>query len=346
MSIFWIKNLIDICLTATKSKKDLVLENLALRQQLTVLKGRTKRPKLTESDRRFWVELSKAWDKWKSVLIIVQPDTVVKWHQRLAKRNWARKSKRPPGRKPTDPEIVKIIHKLAYENILWGASRIHGELLKLGFQISERTVARYLPKDRPRSQTWSKFLRNHISKTIAIDLFSVFTVGFRQLYGIVIIEHETRKILLTNATYFPNQFWVTQQLLNAFPGECSHKYLISDNDPRFSAFFGQEISDLLGIRNIKTSVGSPWQNGICERVIGTIRRECLDHVVILGPCHLQSILHDFQNYYNEDRTHISISKCTPEGRTTSELINSPSLRKLKISSRISGLHHRYRWNAV
>ena len=179
-----------------------------------------------------------------------------------------------------------------------------------------------------------------------MDLFSVFTVGFRQLYGIVVIEHETRKILLTNTTYFPNQYWITQQLLNAFPGECHHKYLITDNDPSFSEHFGREIHNLLGLKNVKTSIASPWQNGICERAIGTIRRECLDHVIISGPNHLRTILSKFEDYYNEDRTHISLGKDSPSGRRKAESVDLSKIKQLLKSPRVSGLHNRYDWKAA
>ena len=281
------------------------------------------------------------FSNWKSLLAIVQPNTVIKWHRALARKHWKRKSKGPkPGRPKIDKEIQDLIHRMAKENRTWGAGRIYGELKSLGFEISERTVARYLPKNPEKGLSWKSFLKNQCSHIVAIDFFTVFTASFKQLYGLVVIDHKRRKILFTNATFNPSYDWIILQLTQAFPGECPYKYLICDNDKKFAKSMQSDLRSLFQVELKSTSFRSPWQNGICERVIGTIRRECLDHVVIINEGHLRSVLTEYTKYYNENRPHRSLGFFPPVKGHQAVV---GYRKKLAVRSFCNGLHTSYTW---
>jgi transposase InsO family protein len=291
--------------------------------------------------------MRRVYGDWKRSLLFVSPETVIKWHRDFARECWGFLSKRRnPGRPRISDELVELIHKLAVENITWGAGRIHGELMKLGFSISERTVARYLPR-KPSSekqhQSWRTFLTNQASEICSMDFFTEFSVSFRQIYGLILVEHKTRKIIHTAATYYPTREWIIQQLCNAFPGDSERRYLICDNDKKFGKYLAKEREELFQMEIKHTSFRSPWQNGICERTIGSIRREMLNHIIPLGPEHLARLLMNYRDYFNNDRTHRTLHQDTPMGRNSDE----PS-RKLqqKKSARMGGLHHRYYWKSV
>ena len=271
--------------SSLRSQRELALENLALRQQLAVLKCTTKRPKLTNADRVFWVALSRLWTGWQHALILVKPETVIRWHRKGFKLYWTWKSRNRGGRPPIDAELRTLIRRMAGENPTWGAPRIHGELLKLGFEVCEATVSRYMPRRRkPPSQSWRTFLRNHAEDLVSIDFFVVPTATFRILYVFLALEHERRRIVHFNVTAGPSARWTAQQLVNAFPYDSAPKYVIRDRDKIYGAAFVRRVH-AMGIEQVLTAPRSPWQNPYCEHVIGTLRRDCVDHVIVLGEQH-------------------------------------------------------------
>jgi transposase InsO family protein len=323
--------------SSLKSQRKLALENLALRQQLAVLKRTTKRPKLNKVDRAFWVALSRLWPDWQNALILVKPETVVRWHRQGFRLYWRWKSRNRGGRPPIDPEIRSLIRRMARENATWGAPRIHGELLKLGFKVSEATVSRYMPRRRkPPSQNWRSFLRNHARDLVSIDFFVVPTATFRILYVFLVLEHERRRIVHFNVTEGPSARWTGQQLVNAFPYDSAPRYLIRDRDRIYGAAFVRRVR-AIGIEQVLTAPRSPWHNPYCERVIGTLRRECLDHVIVLGEQHLRRILRQYLEYYHGSRTHLALGKDAPEPRER-ESVDGGKVVALPM---VGGLHHRY-----
>jgi len=328
--------------SSMKSQRELALENLALRQQLAVLKRTSKRPKLTQTDRAFWVALCRLWPDWQHALILVKPETVIGWHRKGFKLYWTWKSRSRGGRPRIDEEIRSLIRRMAREDPTWGAPRIHGELLKLGFEISEATVSRYMPRRRkPPSQSWRSFLRNHTLDLVSIDFFVVPTATFRVLYVFLILEHERRRIAHFNVTDAPSAQWTGQQLVNAFPYESAPKHLIRDRDKIYGAAFVRR-AHAMGIEQVLTAHRSPWQNPYCERVIGTLRRECLDHVIVLGEQHLRRILREYLEYYHSSRTHLALDKDAPELREP-ESIDGGKVIALPM---VGGLHHRYTRSAA
>ncbi len=279
--------LLSTARSSLKSQHVLALENLALRQQLAILRRRTKRLQLTKTDRAFWVALSRLWSGWQSTLVIVKPQTVISWHRRDFKLYWTWKSRNKGGRPRVDVTIRCLIRQMANDNATWGAPRIHGELLKLGFDVSEPTVSRYMPRRRkPPSQTWRTFLLNHSKDLVSIDFFVVPTVTFHLLYVFVVLEHERRRIVHINVTDGPSARWTGQQIVNAFPHDSAPKYMIRDRDNLYGANFVRQVR-AMHIEQAITTPRSPWQNPGCERVIGTIRHDCLDHVIALGERHWQ-----------------------------------------------------------
>ena len=318
------------------------MENLALRQQVTALNKERPRPTLADTDRAFWVALRVAWPGWASRLVLVKADTVARWNRDRFRRYWAKISRRRhPGRPRVDAEIRQLIWTMAQDG--WGAPRIHAELTKLGFVVSEVTVSRYLPR-RPAEpeqvKRWVAFLRNHKAAIPAMDLFPVPPVSLRLLYGFFIIEHGRRRILHFNATFHPTAAWVIQQLRDAFPYDSAPKYLIFDRDSIFSAAVVEFIK-VMGTKPIRTSFFSPWQNGTAERWILSCRRELLEHVVIFAERHLVRLVRSYISYYHADRCHLGLAKDTPNARAI-EPQSSPTAKAVALR-RVGGLHHRYEW---
>jgi len=333
------------CLTAFfRSRYNLGLEILALRQQLGVLKRKHPRPRLRIEDRIFWILLCRLWPAWSSVLVIVKPETVVGWHRAGFRLFWRLRSRpRSLGRPKIDAALRALIRRMVGENATWGAPRIHGELLKLGFDVSERTVSRYLLRLYPRDQSrklWAAFLRNHRDVIAAMDFFTVPTLTFRVLYCFFIIEHGRRRILHFNVTEHPTGPWIAQQLREAFPGSRPFRYAILDGDAKF----GHEVADVLtqcGMKPVRTSPARPWQNGVAERWIGSCRRDLLDHVLIFNEAHLRRLVKDYVAYYHTDRTHDGLEKDTPATRPVAPKPTESA--QLVSFPRTGGLHHRYDW---
>jgi len=319
-------------------QKHLALENAALRQQLAVFKRNVPRPKLNNRDRLFWIGLKMIWQGWKSALLIVRPETVISWHRKRFKRYWWRLSQpKQPGRPRTLLEIQKLIHAMASPNPTWGAPRVHGELKKLGFKISERTVSRLMPKKTGNpSQTWMTFLRNHVGQMVSVDCFTVATIQLRVLYVFVILAHDRRRVLHFNVTENPTADWTAQQIVEAFPDDTVTRYLVRDRDGIYGHVFTARVEGL-GIRQVPTSARSPWHNCYAERMIGSIRRECLNHVIVINQRHLRRILKSYFGYYHRWRTHLSLDKDAPESRPVQAL---QAGRIIQIRE-VGGLHHRY-----
>src|SRR5207302_2278802 len=314
------------------------LENLALRHQLAVYKKTVNRPKLLSSDRLFWVALSRVWVGWRQALVIVSPNTVLRWQRRRFREYWARLSARPiAGRPPVNVEIKALVTRMAAANPLWGAPRIHGELLRLGFDVSERTVSRLIPKRRPLpSQTWRTFLANHVCDLVSLDFFTVPTARRRVLFVLVVLAHHRRRVVHFNVTEHPTAAWTAQQLVDAFPDDSAPSYLLRDRDQVYGAQFRHRVKGMQ-IEEVLTAPHSPWQNPFAERLIGSIRRECLNHVVVLGERHLRRILSAYLQYYHRARTHLSLDKDAPGGRPI-----EPPQRGVIIPIReVGGLHYRY-----
>ena len=325
-----------------RSRTDTAIEVLALRQQVAVLKRKRRRPPLNGVDRLFWTVLRSLWSRWREVLVIVRPETVIAWHRAGFRLYWRWRSGRQGGRPKISEEIRSLIRSLANENVDWGAPKIHGELQKLGFVVSERTIARYLRRLHRRNgaKRWLAFLQNHREAIVAFDFFTVPTLTFQLLYCFFVIEHGRRRILHCNVTRHPSADWVVQQLREAFPEAGPYRYVILDHDSKFDA----EVITFLkatGLKPQQTSIQSPWQNGIAERWVGSCRREILDHVIALDERHLLRLMRDYISYYHQDRVHDSLEKDTPDHRP----IEPKPAASANVTSmpRLGGLHHRYAW---
>ncbi len=316
----------------------LVMENLALRQQLLVLRRSTKRPRLRHRDRLFWVTMSHLWRDWRSILTIVKPETVIKWHRQGFKCYWRWKSRsRRVGRPRIEREIRDLIKRLSRENRTWGVPRIQAELHLLGYEVAESTVAKYRVRIRkPPSQTWKSFLQNHAGQIAAIDFFTVPTVTFNILYGFVVLLHDRRQVVHFNVTAHPTARWTAQQMIEAFPEETTPRFLLRDRDSIYGEHFRFRIAGM-GIEEVVTAAQSPWQNPYAERLIGSIRRECLDHLIVLNEKQLRRILREYFGYYNGVRPHQSLQRNAPLPRE----IEPPAKGKIISLPQVGGLHHRY-----
>src|SRR5437870_10405988 len=318
--------------------RQLALENLALRHQLAVYKRTVTRPRLCRTDRFFWVTLARVWAGWRQPLAIVTPDTVLRWQRRRFREHWPRLSGRPTGgRPPVNAEIKTLVTRMAAANPLWGAPRIHGELRKLGIDVAERTVSRLLTKRRtPPSQSWRTFLANHVRDLVSLDFFTVPTARLRVLFVLVVLAHHRRRVVHLNVTEHPTAAWTTQQLVDAFPDDSAPPYLLRDRDSIYGLAFRQRVKGMR-IREVLTAPHSPWQNPFAERLIGSIRRECLDHVLVLSERHLRRLLASYFAYYHRARTHLALQKDAPDGRP----IEGPEIGKVVQIPEVGGLHHRY-----
>jgi transposase InsO family protein len=337
----FLTSLIRSAVALFRSRREQAIVELTLRQQLAVYAQKRPRPTLTPLDRAFWVALSRFWPRWKDTRVIVSPDTVVRWHRRGFRRYWTSVSKPGPGRPSISEEIQDLIRRMASENG-WRARKIQAELSKLGISVSLATVSRYLPKtepDRAQQQRWMTFLRNHKDVIAGMDFFVIPTIRFRLLYVWFAIDHGRRRILRFNVTANPTCRWVIQQLRETFPDEPSHRHLIYDNDSIFSAAVTMAI-ERFQISPKRTAFRSPWQNGTAERWVGSVRRELLDHVIVLNEDHLRRLLRGYVDYYNAERVHTALED-SPAGRPV-ESRPSPLARVVGLP-RVGGLHHRYAW---
>src|ERR1700749_3832943 len=308
-----------------KSRLRLEAENAVLRHQLIVLRRRLHgRVRLTNHDRWFLVQLYRWFLAILRVLTIMRPETLVRWHRAGFRRYWRWKSRRRGGRPPVETELRALIRRMSIENPLWGAPRIHGELLKLGFEVAQSSVAKYIVKRRvPPSPGWRTFLRNHAPDIAAMDLFVVPTIGFDLLYALVIVRLDRRDLVWINVTTNPTAEWVARQITEAFPWDMAPGYMIRDRDRVYGTVVTRRLR-AMGIRDKPIAPASPWQNGFAERLIGSIRRECLDHVIVLDEAHLRRILRSYARYYNNIRTHRSLDKDAPVSRPVQRIGSTKS----------------------
>jgi transposase InsO family protein len=325
-----------------RSRASLELEVVALRHQVTVLRRqRPGRPRLFAADRLLWVWLYRTWPKVLDAMVLVKPATVIDWHRKGFRLYWRRRS-RHLGRPGINREVRDLIRKMSTANPLWGAPRIHGELLKLGIEVSQATVGRYLPwRPKVPSPTWRSFLRNHMHDTAAVDLFVVVTARFRLLYALIVLSHERRKILHFDVTPNPTQGWLARQITEAFPWDTAPRFLLRDRDASYGPTFRNRVQ-AMAIEQVVTAPRSPWQNAYVERIIGSIRRECLDHVIIFDERHLRRVLSAYFEYHHRSRTHLSLDKDCPEPRP----IHPRSAGTVVAFPQVGGLHHRYERRAA
>jgi putative transposase len=317
-----------------------VLENLVLRQQLAVLKRRHPRPHLGLLEKLFWVAARRFWSQWRQSLIVVTPETVIRWHRAGFRLYWKLISmeKKPIGRKQTPKEVRELIFRMVCENPTWGAPRVHGELLMLGFDVSERTISRWMrraTRDPEPAKRWLAFLRNHREAVAAMDFFTVPTITFGVLYCFFVISHDRRRILHFNVTKHPTSLWTVQQLREAFPFGSAPRFLIFERDGKYGIEVPVAVR-CLGMQPVRTSFESPWQNGVAERWVESCRRDLLDHIIAVNERHLKRLLSEYVGYYHEDRTHLGLGKGTPAGR-----IYSVGSGGVLCHERLGGLHHRY-----
>jgi transposase InsO family protein len=328
--------LLTLFASLLKSRSRLEAENAALRYQLIVLRRKVRgRIRLSNGDRLFLVQLYRWFPLVLQVVTVIRPETLVRWHRAGFCCYWRWKSRSRGGRPQIETDLRALIRQMSIENPLWGAPRIHGELLKLGFEVAQSSVAKYMVKRRgPPSQGWSTFLRNHVLEVAAMDLFVVPTIGFDLLYAFIIIRLDRRDLVWINVTTNPTAEWIARQITEAFPWNEAPRYLIRDRDRIYGTIVTRRLH-AMGIRDKPIAPASPWQNGFAERLIGSIRRECLDHLVVLSETHLRRILQAYARYYNKIRTHRSLDKDAPISRPVQRIGNITS------HALLGGLHHEY-----
>jgi transposase InsO family protein len=326
-----------------RSSASLRLENLALRHQLAVYKQTIPRPRFRRSDRLLWAWLSRVWSSWQETLAFVQPQTVLAWQRKRFRDHWRRLSQRgTPGRPAIAKDIRDLIRAMWQANPTWGSPRIVGELRKLGITVAKSTVEKYRARPRkPPSPTWKTFLKNHARDLVALDFFTVPTVTFKVLFVLVILAHERRRIIHFNVTEHPTAQWTAQQVVEAFPWDEAPRYLLRDRDRIYGMAFRQRVRHM-GIKEVRTAPQSPWQNPYVERLIGSIRRECLDHVIVLHEWHLQRLLTSYLSYYHDWRTHLSLAMDCPKPRP----IQPPDGGQVITVPEVGGLHHHYERRAA
>jgi len=319
-----------------RSRAALQAEIVLLRHQLNVLRRKSpKRLGLNNIDRLLFVGICRLAPQVLDAQQIVKPETLIRWHRAGFRAYWCWKSRSRGGRPRMPHEIRQLIRAMSIANPLWGAPRIHGELLKLGIDVGQTTVAKYMAKHRrPPSQGWKTFLHNHADGIASVDLFVVPTISFRLLYGLLILQHGRRQILWFGVTAHPTAEWIARQLTEAYGWTSAPRFLIRDRDAVYGDIFKRRLL-AMGIRDRPTAARSPWQNGYAERLIGSIRRDCLDNVVVFGERHLRHLLKSYQKYYNEARTHLSLDKDAPASRVV-QAVGSIVAKPL-----LGGLHHQY-----
>jgi transposase InsO family protein len=332
-----IRALLAFAVSLFRSRLSLQLEILALRHQLGVYHRSIRRPRVRPSDRILWSWLSRGWARWREVLVFVQPATVLAWQRRRFRDHWARLSRRGPGRPAVGQELRALIREISAANPHWGAPRILGELRKLGIAVAKSTIETY--RGRPRrapSPAWRTFLKTHATELVARDFFTVPTVGFKVLFVLIVLAHSRRKVVHFNVTEHPTAQWAAQQLVEAFPWETAPTYLLRDRDAVYGASFQRRVASL-GMQQALTAPRSPWQNAVAERMIGSIRRECLDPVMVFSEDHLRRFLTGYFRYYHRWRTHLSLGMDCPEPRP----VLPPDQGAVVAFPEVGGLHHHY-----
>jgi len=330
-----------------RGKPALIAENALLRQQLIVLNRQVARPRLTTRDRVVLVLLAGRTRLWRSTLLIVQPDTLLRWHRQGVRLVWRARSRPAARGLRIAPDTVALIQEMARDNRLWGAERIRGELLKLGITLSKRTVQRYMRRARPprrSGQTWATFLRSHAADVWACDFLQVTDLWFRSLFAFVIVEHASRRVVHIGVTRHPTDAWVAQQVREATLFGTAPRFLIHDNDTKFGPQFAH-VAATTGIDLLHTPYHAPRANALCERFLGSVRRECLDHLLILHERHLSRVLKEYVAYVNHDRPHQGIGQAIPATVATKTITpKRPPPRgegPIRAVPILGGLHHAY-----
>ncbi len=324
-----------------RSRAQLLAENALLRQQLIVLRRGVTRPAMTPTDRALLVLLAGRVRAWRQALLIVRPDTLLRWHRAGFRAFWRGKSRPGPGRPPLPAETVALIRRMAGENPLWGVERIRGELGKLGLKVAKRTIQTYLRDahdPRPRGQTWATFLHNHAEGIWACDFLPVTDLLFRPLFAFFIVELASRRVVHVVATRHPTDAWVAQQLREATPFEQRPRYLLRDNDGKFGATFAR-VAEASGVEILRTPYRAPRANAVCERFLGSVRRECLDHLLILGERQLARALREYVAYFNRAQPHQGLGQATPEPLPRGQDHREGPVHAVPV---LGGLHHAYR----
>jgi putative transposase len=326
-----------------RSRASLCLENLALRHQLAVYQQTVHRPRLHATDRLFWAWLSRLWSAWRDTLAFVQPRTVIAWQQQRFCTHWRRLSEPgTPGRPPIAKEVRALIQDMWQANPTWGSPRIVGELRKVGVEVTKSTVETYrVWPPKPPSPTWKTFLKNHAQDLVSFDFFVVPTVTYKVLSVLLILAHERRRVVHFNITEHPTAPWTAQQVVEAFPWDEAPRYLLRDRDRVYGASFRQRVRHM-GIEEVLIAPRSPWQNPYVERLIGSIRCECLDHVLVLHERHLRRLLTDYFRYYHRWRTHRALAMDTPVPRQ----VQPPKVGPVWEVPEVGGLHHHYERRAA
>lgn len=327
-----------------RSKEELLEENLFLRQQLIVLKRKTKRPKFAWRDRLRLVLLARMCPNWRDALVIVRPETVLRWHKQLYQHFWRWKSRKKCGRKPKDKRTVDTIKEMAKNNLKWGAEKIRGELLKLGLRASKRTIQKYMQQVHSKKdggQRWLTFVHNHLHQTWACDFLQVHDIFFRDIFLFVIMELNTRRVIHFAVTRSPGDEWVTQQFRNVLFDETAPRFLLLDRDDKYGAKL-RSLAKSEDMKLLRIPHRAPKANAYCERLLGSARWECLDHILILGSNHLRCVASEYFCYHNEARPHQGLDQEIPSGRTPQKLVD---FRQAKLQAKpvLSGLHHDYSW---
>src|SRR6188472_728262 len=319
-----------------RSHERLKAEILILRHQLNILHRKApKRLRLSGGDRALFVWLYRRFPDIGNATAIVRPETIIRWHRMGFRAWWRWKSHNPGGRPGISQELRDLVRRMCKENQLWGAPRIHGELLKLGFNVAQSTVSKYMLRRRgPPSQGWKTFLRNHADGIASVDFLIVPTLAFERLFVFVILGLRRRRLLWIGVTRHPTAEWLARQITEAFPWTSALAYLVRDNDRAYGHVFTSRVR-AIGIRDRPISPGSPWQNGCAERLIGTLRRECLDQILIFGEAHLRRVLSAYAAYYNQARTHLALQKDAPLHRAVQR---SGTILAIPV---LAGLHHQY-----
>ena len=332
---------VSILVFRFRGRAALELKLVALQHQLAVLsRQRPGRPQLSSLDRLLWVLLYRIWPQVIDAMVLVKPATVIAWHRKGFRFYWRWRSRRP-GRRRMSPEIRDLIRRMSNANPLWGGPRIHGELLKLGIKISQATVGRWMPwRPKVPSPTWRSFVRNHLPDIVAIDMFVVATATFHLLYALIVLSLDRRRVVHFEVTPDPTQGWLSRQMTEAFPWDSAPRYLLRDRDKSYGPAFRHRVR-AMGITEVITAPRSPWQNPYAERLIGSIRRECLDHVIIFSERHLRHVLSSYLKYHHDTRTHLSLGKDCPRPRP----IQSPA-GNIMAFPEVGGLHHRYERRAA
>src|SRR3982074_979969 len=327
-----------------RSRASLELEVVALRHQVAVLRRqRSGRLRLFCTDRLLWVWLYRVWPRALQAMLLVKPATVVHWPRQGFRVYWRWRSRsRQIGRPKTSTEIRQLIRQMSLANPIWGAPRIHGELLMLGIRVSQATAGRYIPgAPKGPSPTWRSFLRNHMRNTAAVDMFVVATATFRLLYALIVLGHDRRRIIHFEVTQNPTQVWLARQMTEAFPWDTAPRYLLRDRDASYGQTFRDRVV-AMAIKEVVTAARSPWQNPYVERVIGSPPPGGPNHVIIFDECHLRDVLSSYFHYYHRTRTHLSLDKDCPDTRP----VHRTAAGKIIALPEVGGLHHRYERRAA